>query len=144
MSVRLYTLYADLRPATEDLASVGPAEIAELREKGARRDRIALAWMQQNGVGTFPKSEREVARLMPMFADYTRRNPALHFLFVDPRGRVRAMHRGAIARYADYETAVREIFAVPDDTRVVTHRTVHFARDPETGLPNAGIPPGPM
>ena len=139
MSIYLYTFYSDVPPADAD--TVGKPEFAAAQKKAARRDRLVVAWLKKNNIGAFPKPESEVIALLSKFGEYSESNKALHLMFVGGDGSVRVIHRGALTRYDDYDAAVRAIYAVPEDTDVVTHRNIAFPSYPGSGAANPGVAP---
>jgi hypothetical protein len=139
MSIRLYTLYSDIPPASED--ATGTPEFAAARERAFARDRLIRAWLQRNNMGAFPKSERELSDLLPAFAVYSERNPFLNFVFVAEGGATVTLNRGNMQCHSDYEAAVREVYAISDAaTPIVVHRNVVFPKYSD-GSANPGIPP---
>jgi len=139
MPIYLYTFYGDIPPADE--GSVGTPEFAAAQKKAAKRDRSVVAWLSKNDIGAFPKPESEVVALLPKFGAYSESNPELHFMFSDGNNRFRVLHRGALTSYEDYDSAVRAIYAVPEETDVTTHRNIAFPRYPGSGAPNPGVAP---
>ena len=139
MSIYLYTFYSDVPPADAD--SVGKPEFVAAQKKAAKRDRSVVAWLSKNDIGAFPKPESEVVALLPKFGAYSESNRALYFMFSDGKDSFRLLHRGALTRYDDYDAAVRAIYAVPEETDVVTHRNIAFPRYPGTGEENPGVAP---
>jgi hypothetical protein len=138
MSVRLYTLYSDIPPASED--AIGTPEFAAAREKAAARDLRVRAWLQRNNMGAFPKSEREISELLPAFTIYSQRKPFLNFVFVSETGNVITLNRGNLQCHGNYEAAVREVYIISNEVPLVTHRNVVFPKYPD-GSANPGIPP---
>jgi hypothetical protein len=138
MSVRLYTLYSDIPPASED--AIGTPEFAAAREKASARDRLIRAWLQRSSIGTFPKSERELSMWLPTFTAYSERNPFLNFVFVSDTGNVVTLNRGNLQCQSNYEEAVRDVYTLSNETPLVTHRNVVFPKYRD-GSANPGIPP---
>jgi len=139
MSIRLYTLYSDIPPASED--AIGTPEFAAASARAASRDRLIRAWLQRSGIGAFPKSEHELSGLLPAFSSYSERNPFLNFVFVAASGAAVTLNRGNMQCHSDYDAAVREVYAISDAaTPIVVHRNIVFPKYRD-GSANPGMPP---
>lgn len=139
MSIYLYTFYGDIPPADAD--SVGTPEFAAAQKKAAKRDRAVVTWLKLNDIGAFPKPQSEVIALLPKFGEYSVSNPKMYLMFSDGHDSFRVLHCGVLTWYGDYDSAVRAIYAVPEDTDVTTHRNIAFPRYPGTGAANPGVAP---
>ena len=138
MSIRLYTLYSDIPPASED--ATGTPEFAAASARAAARDRLIRAWLQRSGIGAFPKSEHELSGLLPAFSSYSDRNPFLNFVFVAASGAAVTLNRGNMQCHSGYEEAVREVYAIQEEAPIVVHRNIVFPKYRD-GSANPGMPP---
>jgi hypothetical protein len=138
MSVRLYTLYSDIPPASEE--TTGTPEFAAASARAAARDRVIRTWLQRNAIGSFPKPEDEVTALLPIFTAYSERNPYLNFVFVPERGGAVTISRGVMKCHSGYEAAVRAVYEISEEAPIVVHRNIVFPKYSD-GSANPGIPP---
>lgn len=121
--IYLYTFYADLAPYANE--NVHTPEFAQKRSQVAARDAILLKWMQDNGIGLFPKTEHDAERFEPMFVEYSRRNTMRYFVF-QRQDRCSVLNNGVWKDYPDITAAIREIFYISHVDRIEYHRVAAF------------------
>lgn len=131
----MYTMYTDIVPKRDE--PEGSPEYLRTRERIMRRNQVAHAWMQRNGINPYANTESSIARAMPLFAEYTRRNPTLCFMFANARGETRVMYCGELTHYPNFRAASDAMSWITALTRL----NLHMPRNPDSQEPTRGPPP---